>query len=157
MPHCNWHMCFTAMWPVMWHLLKTPPCDLHPPSPRSFTLCTAAHIHELKQYVCLKRHPQSLLLRLRNYNMALKLKARFYAESKVNIKKYHLPEPWVRIVFNELWGIFNPNFFNQCTTVSQGADFKVDEIVLVRPLWILSSKCKTKLSVETMKKYICWY
>lgn len=51
-----------------------------------------------------------------------------------------LPESWVRIVFDELRGIFNPHFFNQRTTVSQGADLKVDEVVFVGPLWILWSK-----------------
>lgn len=53
---------------------------------------------------------------------------------------WHLPESWVWIIFNELRGIFNPHFFNQGTTVSQGADLKVNEVVFVGPLWILSNK-----------------
>lgn len=65
---------------------------------------------------------------------------------KVNIKKHNLlwislnfdlPESWVWIVFNKLWRIFNPHFFNQGTSVSQGSDFKGDEIVFVRPVGIL--------------------
>lgn len=53
---------------------------------------------------------------------------------------YDSPESGVRIVFNKLWRIFNSNFFNQGTSVSQGSDFKGDEIVFVRPVWILHEK-----------------
>lgn len=53
---------------------------------------------------------------------------------------YDSPKSGVWIVFNKLWRIFNPNFFNQGTSVSQGSDFKGDEIIFVRPVRILHEK-----------------
>jgi len=64
----------------------------------------------------------------------------------------HLPESRVRIVFNELRGIFNSHFLNQRSAVSQGADFKVDEVVFVRPLWILWGEIPLPCLIKT-KEY----
>lgn len=41
------------------------------------------------------------------------------------------------VVFNKLGRVFNPHFFDQGTSVSEGPDLKGDEIVLVGPVWIL--------------------
>ena len=66
----------------------------------------------------------------------------------------HLPESWVRIVFNELRGIFYPDFLYQGTTVPQGADFKVDEVVFVWSLWILWSKIPEQSNLMKIKSTI---
>lgn len=59
----------------------------------------------------------------------------------------HLPESWVRVVLDELRGIFNPHFFDECTAVSEGADLEVDEVVFVRPLRVLQGHIATSTFV----------
>lgn len=64
----------------------------------------------------------------------------------------HLPDSRVRIVFNELRGVFYPDFLYQGTTVPQGADFKVDEVVFVWSLWILWKKIPEQSNLMKISK-----
>ena len=48
-----------------------------------------------------------------------------------------VPEPGVRVVLDEQRGVFDPHFLYEGPAVPQGADLKVDEVVLVGHLWFL--------------------
>lgn len=69
-------------------------------------------------------------------------------EKKINLNKERwfikrfLPKPGMWIIFYELGRFLNPNFFNQCSTVSQRPNLEIDDVIFVRTFRILTQLIK---------------
>jgi hypothetical protein len=76
---------------------------------------------------------------------------------------FKIPKSRVWVVLDELRCILNSNLLNQCSTISQGPNLKINDIIFAGMFWILKIKMETKeskrLPIEciflTIKKKIC--
>jgi hypothetical protein len=61
---------------------------------------------------------------------------------------FSIPKSGVWVVLYELRRIFNSNFLNQCSAVSQGPDLKVHYVILARVLWVLKVRVKQRIQKD---------
>lgn len=57
------------------------------------------------------------------------------------------------IVLYELRRIFNPNFLDQRSAISQGPDLKIHYVILARVLWVLKVKVRQGIQKDVFTVY----
>lgn len=67
---------------------------------------------------------------------------------------FKIPKSGMWVVLYELRRIFNSNFLDQCSAISQGPDLKIHYVILARVLWVLKVKVRQGIQKDVFTVYI---